>query len=70
MEDHAWMPFQWHCPNCGHIVIGYKNTSGVVKVECKICHVAMVRKFKGKNHDTIDVYMPQSRSTFSHLEAV
>ena len=53
-----WKPFSWHCANCGNIVIGYMKQNGDIKVECKRCRVVMVRKIKGRRHDTIDVYAP------------
>ena len=53
-----WTPFSWHCSNCGTIVTGYKNAKGDIKVECSRCHVVMVRRIKGRRHDTIDLYAP------------
>ncbi len=52
----VWTPFSWHCPNCGTIVTGFKNPNGDIKVECSRCHATMVRRFKGRRHDTIDIY--------------
>lgn len=60
MKNHEeWVPFSWHCPNCGAKVIGYKNEKGTIKVECTRCRVVMVRTFKGRRHDTIDIYAPK-----------
>lgn len=53
-----WKPFSWHCVNCGTIVIGYKNSKGDIKVECKHCHSVMVRTIKTPRHDLINVYAP------------
>ena len=25
-----WVPFSWHCPNCGALVTGYKNAEGTI----------------------------------------
>lgn len=54
-----WIPFSWHCSNCGNVVTGYKNQNGDIKVQCSKCHVVMIRKFKSKKHDTIDVFAPK-----------
>lgn len=53
-----WTPFSWYCPNCGILVTGYKNAQGTVKLECKHCHAVMVRTFKSRRKDTIDLYAP------------
>lgn len=53
-----WVPFSWHCPNCGALVTGYKNAQGTIKLECERCRVVMVRSFKGRRHDSIDLYAP------------
>ena len=54
-----WVPFSWHCPNCGALVTGYKNAQGTIKLECERCRVVMVRSFKGRRHDSIDLYAPK-----------
>lgn len=51
-----WKPFSCHCVKCGNAVTGYKNNRGDIKVECKKCHTAMVRKLKTPSHETFDVY--------------
>ena len=51
-----WIPFSWHCSNCGHIVQGYKNPDGDIKVKCSRCHVIMIRRFRSKKRDTIEIY--------------
>lgn len=56
-----WIPFSWHCSSCGNVVTGYKNQNGDIKVQCSRCHVVMVRKFRNKKHDTIDVYAPKGQ---------
>ena len=48
----AWLPFSWHCSNCGTIVTGYKNPNGDIKVQCSRCRVVMIRKLRTKKHDT------------------
>ena len=58
-EKEIWRPFSWHCPNCGEISVGYKNSSGTIKVECSKCHAVMVRKVMGRRHNRIDIYAPK-----------
>lgn len=38
---------------CGTIVAGYKMPKAR---ECERCHVVIVRKIKGRRHDTMDLY--------------
>ena len=64
MTNHEeWKPFSWHCASCGNIVTGYKNKNGDIKVECNICRVVMVRKTRGRRHNTIDVYAPKDQES-------
>jgi len=62
MSKHdGWVSLSWHCSNCGNIVVGFKNEKGDIKVECKKCHVVMIRTIKGRRHDTIDLYAPNDQ---------
>lgn len=47
---------RWHCPNCGEIAAGYHNKSNITRVECKRCHITMLRKQKGRHHDIIEIF--------------
>ena len=58
VESTTWYPFSWYCPNCGDLTRGYKNKEGTIKVECGSCHAVMVRTFKGRRHNRIDIYAP------------
>ena len=60
-RQEQWVSFSWHCPNCGMIVVGVKNSDGTIKVQCRHCGTAMVRRIKGRRHDTIDLYAPQNQ---------
>ena len=59
MEDHEWVPFSWHCPNCGKIVTVLKDESGSIKVTCKHCQLVMVRKLKSRRRDIIELFPPK-----------
>ena len=56
VTNYEWKPFSWYCPNCGIYITSYKNSTGVVKAQCKRCHVSMVRKNRGRNHITLDLF--------------
>lgn len=57
-KDDGWTPIEMHCPNCGAIVIGHRNTGGMAKMECGRCRTCMVSKRKNRRHEQIDVYAP------------
>ena len=57
IEKDNWKEFTWHCPNCGADSVGWKNTSGMAKAECKKCHAVTVRKAMGRRHERFDVYL-------------
>lgn len=56
-----WVSFSWYCPNCGKIVVGYKDSDETIKVQCKFCGTTMIRRIRGRRHDTIDLYAPQNQ---------
>ena len=47
---------RWYCPNCGELATGYPNRNNITKVECKRCHITMLRKSKGWHHDIIEMF--------------
>lgn len=53
-----WKPVSWHCANCGSIVKGYRDSKGVVKVQCSVCGAVMYSKPMGRRHDRIEIYAP------------
>ena len=59
MKYENWQPFTMYCPNCGNRVTGYKNDEGVIKMDCGRCTTVLVRRFKSRRHETIDVYAPK-----------
>lgn len=46
-------------PTAVAIVTGYKNQNNDIKVQCSRCQVVMVRRFKSRKHDTIDLFAPE-----------
>lgn len=55
-EKGEWVPYSWHCPNCGTIVTGYRGSNGLISGECDRCSAVMVRHFRSKQRDRIDIY--------------
>lgn len=51
-----WKVYQWHCPNCGKKVTGFKSGERTVKGQCSCCKACMVRVMKTQKHETIEVY--------------
>ncbi len=58
MDNNVWKPSSWYCPNCGRLTTAYRNSEGMMKVECQNenCHIVMVRTDKGRRHSVIEVY--------------
>lgn len=54
-----WKVFSWHCVNCGQLVQGLKNKDGMIKVECRTCHTAMIRVPKSRRTDLFRVTAPE-----------
>ena len=53
-----WKLAMMYCPNCGHLVMGYRNEDGIAKMECPVCKLCMVSKQKSRRHETLDIYAP------------
>jgi len=62
MKTEEWIPFTWYCPNCGATVIGFKNQQGSIKLECQRCRIVMVKTFRGRRHELIEIYAPTQRN--------
>ena len=57
--NHNWEPCSWHCPNCGTMVIGYRNEKNVVKAKCRKCRADMIRISRNRRHDIIEIFAPK-----------
>lgn len=66
MEEREWVPFSWHCPNCGKIVTGFNNHSGMIKVTCKHCSLVMIRKLKSRRRDILELFPPRAAVPISY----
>ncbi len=58
-----WQPFPMFCSNCGNRLTGYRNSEGLIKIECGRCHSISVRKSIGRRHNRIDIYAPKGQVT-------
>lgn len=64
-EINAWMVIQMYCPNCGTLNNGYQDQDGKHHFQCGKCGVAMVRYYKNRRHDLIEVTIPRDRERLS-----
>ena len=53
--------FPWHCPNCGAMVVGYRDERGVCKVTCRNCQTVMVRITKSRRSDVMNIFAPKNQ---------
>jgi len=58
-ENDEWQIYRWYCVNCGHIVQGFKNKDGNIKVVCEHCNVVMVRMPRSRRVDDFHVTAPK-----------
>ena len=64
-EFNAWTAVQMYCPNCGTMSVGYKDEEGKCHFQCERCSVVMVRSYKNRRHDLIEITVPQGRERLS-----
>ena len=43
----------------GNLLLGYQDRNGTVKMTCKSCQAAIVRRMMGRRHHRLDVYAPE-----------
>ena len=67
-NEEVWKPSSWYCPNCGRLTRAFKNSEGIMKVECqnKDCHMVMVRTDKGRRHSVIEVYVAKLQEHYKN----
>lgn len=57
-ENTVWETVPMYCPNCGQFNLGYKDEEGRIKYQCSKCTMVMVRSYKNRRHDIIEVTIP------------
>ena len=60
-----WATVQMYCPNCGTLNVGYEDSNGKHRFQCKRCAVVMVRSYKNRRHDLIELTVPQEKGRLS-----
>lgn len=58
-EWKAWETISMYCPNCATLNNGYRDKEGKIKFQCTRCKMVMVRSYKNRRHDIIEVTIPQ-----------
>ena len=56
--------YSWYCPNCQTKVTGPKSKRNQIRGKCRVCGAEMVRTIKGRRHELIDIYMPDSMAGY------
>ena len=64
-ELNTWTVVQMYCPNCGTLSTGYRDQNGKHQFQCKRCGVAMVRSYKSRRQDLIEVTLPKGAERLS-----
>lgn len=57
-DNDRWLQVQMFCPNCGNLVLGYRNTKGLVKKRCERCGVLLYSKRITRRRIDIQVNKP------------
>ena len=65
----SWTEVQMFCPNCGTLNVGYKDQEGKYRFRCKRCGVVMLRSYKNRRQDVIEVTQQQDRGLLAQLWA-
>ena len=62
MENRKYETVRLYCPNCGHLIVGYKNEDGSMRKICERCKLSVFSKPKNKKVMNIKVEMVSSYS--------
>ncbi|HCI59336.1 MAG TPA: hypothetical protein DE313_00805 [Ruminococcus sp.] len=58
MTNNEWKPYRCYCPNCGNLLIGYKNNENTVKYSCSQCKIHVIRREKGRRSILFETFKP------------
>ncbi len=53
-----WIAIKRYCQNCGKLMIGYKSSDGMVKMECGNCHTYYVSKRISRRKERVEITAP------------
>lgn len=59
-----WTRVPMYCPKCGTLNDGYQDEEGKLRYECKRCKVTMVRSYKNRRSEVLEVKLPKEKSKF------
>ena len=60
-----WTAVQMYCPNCGTLNMGHKGQEGKDRFRCKRCTVVMLRSYKSRRQDVIEITLPKGTDRLS-----
>jgi len=64
-ELNTWTVVQMYCPSCGTLSTGYRDQNGSHRFQCQHCGVVMVRSYKSRRQDLIEVTLPKGTERLS-----
>lgn len=64
-ELNTWTVVQMYRPNCGTLSTGYRDQNGKHRFQCKRSGVSMVRSYKSRCQDLIEVTIPRDADRLS-----
>ncbi len=54
-------PVKVHCLNCHNEVIGFRDDTGITKIQCPRCGSVSVSKVMGRRHVRVDIFAPKGQ---------
>ena len=58
-KKNYWETVKIYCPNCGTLNFGYKNDLGNSKFQCSKCSLVMLRSYKSRRKDIVELSIPK-----------
>ncbi len=56
-----WIAIKRYCQNCGKLMIGYKGSDDMVKMECSSCHTCYVSKRISRRKERVEITAPKGQ---------
>lgn len=61
-RDIKWTRVPMYCPKCGTLNDGFQDEEGKLRYECKRCKVTMVRSYKNRRSEVLELKLPKEKS--------
>lgn len=61
-RDIKWTRVPMYCPKCGTLNDGYQDEEGKLRYECNRCKVTMVRSYKNRRSEVLEIKLPKEMS--------